>query len=240
MKTRKFGTCTHPGEIPSCNGGLPFSSYIDPSKASGSVDLIASGGGSLDIVSASQQDLCPEDPHHRLSLTSSISQTSEQVHPSDRSVSVSSIGQDVNQNLTPPDLDKQSGDNRRRGSITFVITDHSDDKDDGCAFEPSPSAPAEIETKVETMPKSAFVRKQSTCESIPEEPWTQLEDVNNKMQQQQSTNLAQATSTGILRLPNPSIRKSGRSMSECSDYSLTSDGKQNTLHHQLLISEAPE
>ena len=132
------------------------------------------------------------------------------------STSNHSIGQDVNQNITQSErTDGANASFKKRGSITFVITDHSDP----CNQPRKNSDSDHSESSSNNDLKCPHHRKTSVCESIPEE----------KPGVTDSARLSQGSivSGGILRLPPPSNRKSGRSMSECSDYhdySLTSDG----------------
>ncbi len=226
-----------PGPSPQCNG-LPFSSYLD---ASGSfeINMGDTSGNELDdhLSASADRPVVPDSPSNGL-LTPGPAHTEE----SDRmpnSSSCQSMAQDVNQNLTQMDrLEAGSGNvpHKRRGSITFVITDHSD--------QPTSEHCSRLDSEVfdsnntELKPGDTFppnrmhsTRKPSVCESIPEE--------NSKLagNTADTARLSQGSIHG-LRLPPPSIRKSGRSMSECSDYqdySLTSDGKMIPCSDQFFM-----
>ncbi len=244
QKARKLGTCYSLGETPTCNG-LPFTSYVDPSKSLDSAEISTAGERGtthdttvLDMTGNDRVSLDDRVISPRVSVSSAVSQPDAAdglTHPDQSSGPNSTnppnpeaphVAQDVNQNITqsertPDKLDKPP-EGKRKGSITFVITDHSQEDDDD-AFTPKSAATTTTPTLKRTpavdyssIPKSAFSRKTSACESIPEENGRDLGTGGPVQTQLHGSNL---------QLPPPTIRKSGRSMSECSDYSMSSDGK---------------
>ena len=233
-KARRIGFSGQPP--PQCNG-LPFSSYLDQERNnSGSYELnigetasntqednlsanaervtvpenLGSGGGGVVVGRSSS--------HHQLSPVQSSPEGSETTTAMPNSTSNHSIGQDVNQNITErTDGANSNASFKKRGSITFVITDHSDPSSQERKNSDSDHSECSC-TAVEL--KCPYHRKPSICESIPEEK-ASITGITD------SQRLSQGSIQSILRLPAPSIRKSGRSMSECSDqidYSLTPDG----------------
>ncbi len=210
---------------PQCNG-LPFSSYLDPS---GSFELSM---GDPPLGTTHDEHLSPDrtlqaaaDAVFQSHPTLAVAASLEEADGMPNANSNHSIGQqDPNQNLALPD-GASNLTYKRRGSITFVITDHSDQAEHKVS---SPESKESDQTHSangdlkDTIPKCAYhSRKSSVCESIPEEKTEPPPAAPDRSRSSQG-------SIHGLRLPPPSIRKSGRSMSECSDYqdySLTPDGK---------------
>ena len=231
-KGRKIGFSSQP---PSQCNGLPFSSYLDSERSNpGSFDLPMGDNACKTQEDNTERVTVPESyggmggggvglggsvSHHQLSPVQSSPEGAETT-TMPNSTSNLSIGQDVNQNITADGANNASF--KKRGSITFVITDHSDPNQER---KNSDSEHSECSSTAADF-KCPYHRKPSICESIPEEKasLTGFTDTNARLSQ------GSIQSGSILRLPPPSNRKSGRSMSECSDYhdySLTPDGRLN-------------
>ena len=244
-KARKIGFSGQPP--PQCNG-LPFSSYLDPERNNyGLYELnIGETGSSTqeDNLSAKAERVTiPENlgngggvgsscSHHQLSPVQSSPEGPETAPTMPNSTSSHSIGQDVNQNITErTDGANSNASFKKRGSITFVITDHSDPSSQERKNSDSDHSECSC-TAVDI--KCPYHRKPSICESIPEEKAASITGITDGARLSQGS----IQSGGILRLPPPSIRKSGRSMSECSDqidYSLTPDGMSNYTNFPVFL-----
>ena len=136
LRVEKLGSVV--SRLPQCNG-LPFSSYLDSERSNpGSFDLPMGDNACKIQEDNTERVTVPESyggmggggvglggsvSHHQLSPVQSSPEGAETT-TMPNSTSNLSIGQDVNQNITADGANNASF--KKRGSITFVITDHSD------------------------------------------------------------------------------------------------------------------